>query len=889
MAEPSDPTFLQRAYDDEDRQVRLRYLKVSCLLVVGLTASGIPLDHIVYSGDAPHIFKIRLACIAIAILLFALCYLASAVRFIRPLGLTWALMTQASICTMIYVVDDGPQSTYYAGLNLVILGISIFLPWTFVETLSICIATVVMFLLTCLVYQHTRRDIPFTDPKVYSSISFLFFTSAICATASYFTSRQRLETFRLRHELDIRNRELLELDKLKTNFFSNISHELRTPLTLMISPLDEMIRQDNLPENVRQQLSMVQQNSLRLLKLINDLLELVRLEDARASGANGSGHGKFSKEIVDLSTFLPGLVDSVRHLAMKKGLKVYTDEGKPHLAIAADPTRLETVVLNLLMNAVKFTPSGGKITTHWKAEGTNAVIEIEDTGIGIAEKDLPLLFKRFSQVDSSTTRPHQGTGIGLALAKQLVIEHGGELDVRSAPGKGSTFFMRIPLAEPSTQDEPRPQGSGFTATNGVNGAQGHSADLPPADAVEKDELIADMRRRANRVLADDFHPIPTSVIGQGDTTVLVVDDEPAIRKYVSEFLARDYRVIQAATGTKGLEAARQHRPDLVVLDLMLPEMDGLTVCGHIKRDAATKDIRVILLTARSDEKARLDALDKGADDFLLKPFSTRELKTRVANLIRSAKLEGEVRQRNIALNEALKKLQETQAQLIQSEKMNALGALAGGLLHEINNPLNIGMTAAEVGSQFVPENDEMLLDAMKTIKDSMVRIRDIIVELRQFATPKSADALDEFSVADAVDIALRFTSKEVAGIKIEREGLNARVRASKTLTTQVLVNLISNAAKALHPLAGREKCIKLSAAKKGARVHISVWDNGSGMTPEVLKQIFDPFFTTREPGQGTGLGLSVCHTIVKKHNGEISARSEAGQWSELAFDLPTAE
>ena len=860
MAADSPTLFLQRAYIEDDRKLRVRYLKVSCLLVAVLTLSGLGLDSYA-QHDMFKFIWIRSACIVLALFLFTLCFAKDIERYIRPVGLAWALMTQTSICAMIYYSGDA-GSEYYAGLNLIILGISIFLPWTFFETLAICIATLAMYVGTVALIHWFKKSVSLSqDARIFSNFSFLSFTSTICATSSYFTSRGRFETFRLRHELDVRNQELVELDRMKNDFYSNINHELRTPLTLIISPLDEMLRNAELAPAAREALLTVQQSSLRLLKLINDLLELARLEYARAC---------IVKEPVNLSTFLPGLVDTVRHLAMNKGLAVDIRSEKAGLVISADPGRLEKIVLNVLMNAIKFTPSGGRITTCSKQDGNDALIEVEDTGIGIAEKDLPVIFERFRQVDSSSTRRFQGVGIGLALARELVIEHGGSMDVRSALGKGSTFSIRLPLSNGTSH--------GVSSTGLAVGE---------LEGPGKEELIADMFRRANRVLPPDAPPAQTAVIGKGDKTVLVVDDEQAVRKYISEFLAQDFCVVQAANGKAGLEAARKHHPDLAVLDLMMPEIDGLTLCKMLKSDPETANIRVVLLTARADEGTRLQALERGVDDYLLKPFSAQELRKRVANLIRSGRLEREVREKNTELERTLKQLRETEAQLIQSEKMNALGDLAAGLLHEINNPLNYTMMALQVARDQIPNGNADVDDAMKTIEEGMVRIRDIIAELRTFATPKAAEAMEEFDLLSVSDVALRLVSHELSGIKIERE-LNERVRASRTMVTQVLVNLILNSAKALHPMAGREKCIRISALRKGARVHVRVWDNGSGIPADILPRIFDPFYTTRDVGEGTGLGLSVCHTIVKKHGGEISARSEPGQWTELTFDLPSA-
>ena len=226
-------------------------------------------------------------------------------------------------------------------------------------------------------------------------------------------------------------------------------------------------------------------------------------------------------------------------------------------------------------------------------------------------------------------------------------------------------------------------------------------------------------------------------LGTGDFTILVVDDEPDMRRFLVTTLAEDYHVLQAADGEQGIKLAQTQSPDLVLLDWMLPGRDGLEICQLVRRDDSTKDVKIILLTARVDEASKIKALEEGADDFLTKPFSLIEVKTRIANQLRIAYLQKDLRARNLDLEETLSQLKETESQLVQSEKMNAIGSLSAGLLHEINNPLNYTLTALQVGREFIEEDNSELIETMDDIDEGMTRIKDIVSDLRDFAYPNS--------------------------------------------------------------------------------------------------------------------------------------------------------
>lgn len=850
-------------YQTADLNIRVRRLIIGHILTLVFVPLGFTLDYFVYPQYFLSFFTARWICALSQVPTFVILFTSVGRRYAKLLGFIWPMAPSILISWFIWRTE-GSASSYYAGLNLVVIVACFLLPYTFREALLLCAMVIGGYWVAC--FLHTVQ--PFDLSAFFANTFFMSVTAVIAVTACYFMTIQRLEDFRLRHELKERNAQLAEMDRLKSEFFANVSHELRTPLTLILGPVEDLLERGNsLSASSRQSLQLIKQNALRLLKLINDLLEVVRLE---------TGHLVLDDKPVDLAELVPGLVDSVRNLAQNKGLVLTVERGNEPLVIRGDQTRLEKVFLNLLTNAVKFTEPGGTICSRLARNNGNACIEIEDTGIGISDSELPYVFDRFRQVDGSTTRKYQGLGLGLALARDLVTEHGGTLTARSVPGQGSIFTVSIPLAGDSMR-----------------------TDTQIGNVKTISDPIVRMYEDASRVSIE-----PTAILGYaagtaasgGAPLVLVIDDEPDMRRFLISSLSEKYRIIEAADGDAGLELALAQRPDAIILDWMMPGKSGLEVCSAVRQDARTQDTKIILLTARVDESSKIEALKRGADDFLTKPFSTIEVHTRLVNLLRTAELQKTLRQSNRDLEETLRQLRATESRLIQSEKMNALGSLAAGLLHEINNPLNYTLTAvqlleADIADQ-PPESPKLpgVVETVADIKEGMTRIKHIITDLRTFAYPTKTNLSEPFDVKDAVATALRFIAGERGTVEIDVQmNGDTKVVGSQSQITQVLVNLIQNAIKAVRKTqAMRSPFIRVSTQVEPARLFVTVWDNGTGIRSDILPRIFDPFFTTADVGGGMGLGLSICHTIVTNHHGTLDVRSEDGQWTEVTFDLPKA-
>jgi adenylate cyclase len=418
---------------------------------------------------------------------------------------------------------------------------------------------------------------------------------------------------------------LLELDKQKTEFFQNISHEFRTPITLIQGPLESAVASK---EGLSyEQSAIALRNSRRLLRLVNQLLDLQRLD---------AGRMQPNFRPCDLVEFVSQIVESFRPYCEKKGLHL-VNETSECLRVYLDMEKFDKVVYNLLSNAMKFTPEGGTITVGVKSHGDNCILTVKDTGIGILQEQIPLLFERFRQAEGSENRSYEGTGLGLALVKELVELHGGKVTVESVYGEGTTFSVWL-LA--GSTHLPQSQVMDAPAEVNISRAAIELADL---------ELIEEEMRsgRETEEGNTDFSTFPHS-------SILVVDDNPDLRTYVSSIL-RDsgYQVRTARNGLEGFRFAKEIVPSLIVSDLMMPLVSGLEMIKMIRNEEKLKGTPIILLTAKVDEETRIEGTERGADAYLAKPFNDRELLAEVRNLLALKENERRVVELNTYLTESV--------------------------------------------------------------------------------------------------------------------------------------------------------------------------------------------------------------------------------------------
>lgn len=405
-----------------------------------------------------------------------------------------------------------------------------------------------------------------------------------------------------------------ELDELKSHFFANISHEFRTPLTLVMGPLKQLLEQENNAAN-QNLLSLAYRNGKRLLQLINQLLDLSKLE---------SGKMELKVEEQDFTALLKGIVMSFESIAKGKNINLHFISEQESFSLFYDRDKVEKIFYNLLSNAFKFTDEG-EVTVMIVDKDDFISVIVKDTGIGIPAQRLSNIFNRFYQVDNTETREQEGTGIGLALVKELVHLHAGRINVQSRVGKGSSFILNFPKGKDHFDASVIFEKQPFLKVDPPNRVKVQFEDY----AIGPDEVLDN-----SDVISGSNKP--------DQPLVLIVEDNADVRVYIRLHLLKSFRIIEAANGQEGIDRALEHLPDLIISDVMMPKKNGIELCYFLKNDQRTSHIPLILLTAKASHEDKLKGLETKADDYLVKPFDTKELEVRVLNLI---KLRDQLRKR----------------------------------------------------------------------------------------------------------------------------------------------------------------------------------------------------------------------------------------------------
>jgi signal transduction histidine kinase/ligand-binding sensor domain-containing protein/DNA-binding response OmpR family regulator len=448
----------------------------------------------------------------------------------------------------------------------------------------------------------------FVEPYFYETSPAKMVYGFLLAGLVFALLRIRRNRLVLQHKLELEHVEsakLRDLDRTRSVFFANVSHEFRTPLTLTLGPIDDLLAglHGAVSETARQQLVLARRNAARVLDLINQILDIARLEAGRTA---------LRARAIDLQAFVDEVALVFVSLAGRKAISFDVERSAEPLEVWADPIQLEKVLFNLLSNAFKFTRNGGTVKVQVGLEGGRARVSVRDNGPGIPAAEIPYVFDRFHQGSGPSTRAQPGTGIGLALSREIVEQHKGEIHFVSEEGFGSTFSVFLPLGK-----------------NHLSPEQIDESPLPrPADSVPDAPFL---------VIDDKIRTGPggdgAEAIDRDVTTVLVVEDHPDGRAYIRFHLERYYRVLEAADGVQGLEMTRSELPDLVLSDVMMPNKDGFELCRALKSDPETDFIPVMLLTARASHEDRMEGLNEQADAYLTKPFDPEELRVQIANLI----------------------------------------------------------------------------------------------------------------------------------------------------------------------------------------------------------------------------------------------------------------
>jgi len=650
------------------------------------------------------------------------------------------------------------------------------------------------------------------------------------------------------HEEERRRAEALaEIDRAKTAFFSNVSHEFRTPLTLLLGPLeDELAEQANpLPEARRERLETAHRNSLRLLKLVNSLLDFSRIEAGRVQA---------SYEPTDLAGYTAELAGVFRSAVERAGLALEVDCPPLPEPIYVDREMWEKVVLNLLSNAFKHTFEGG-IGVRLGRVGDHVELTVADTGVGIPAEEHLRLFERFHRVKGARSRSHEGTGIGLALVKELVSLHGASVSVESREGEGSTFTVRLKTGREHL----------------------------PEDRIGKARTQASTAARAAAFVDEALHWLPEADLpirsqqrsGEASTgtrsRILLADDNADMRDYVRRLLVERYEVRAVPDGAAALAAALDEPPDLVLSDVMMPALDGFGLLRELRTHEATRSVPIILLSARAGEEAAIEGLDAGADDYIAKPFSARELLARVRTHLELAKARRVWSEEVARVNEELE-------------------AFSYSVSHDLRAPLrHINGFAEILVERAASGMDEAARRYLEKIRDSARRMGVLIDELLSFSragrTELRSSRVSLRRIADEVIAELR---QDTEGRAIEwRIGSLPEVEADPAMLRQVLANLIDNALK--YTSTRDEAVIEIDWTEDDeAEAVVFVRDNGVGFDMQYADKLFGVFqrLHPADEFEGTGIGLANVRRIIARHGGKTWARGEVDRGATFYFSLP---
>lgn len=745
---------------------------------------------------------------------------------------------------------DGFGSAYFYGNMLVLFLVGLFIPWPVRLTAFFCALAVLTYAVPNLVLHGA------TVATALLPLFFLLGTAVLTCWATLAAERGRRTDLHQRMQLGLVNDQLTLADEMKTRFFSNVSHELRTPLMLILGPLDALIRGEAAGDPATL-LRAMNSNAHRLLRQVNMILNFSRLE---------AGRQKVNWTPCNLASVLEELVSAALPYAERRriDLKLEGATGLPDLYF--DPEQIETVAANLLSNAMKFTPDGGRVTVRAGRDGEDLYWEVEDSGCGIPESELGRVFERFHQVDGGVKGKIQGTGLGLSLSRELILLHHGDISVRSTYGAGTTFRVRLPIQPPAEVKETLAAAEASGAPERAGDASG--VKRAPAAATQFADLAGASLDQAASVEQPEDGPL-----------LLVVEDNPDMRAFVANSLRRHYRVATAEDGEYGLEAARRLRPDLIVSDVMMPRLDGFGMVAALRQDRTFANTPIIMLTARTGSEAVVKGLSLGAVDYVNKPFKMIEIEARIAAQLRARSAE--------------KALDERETRLI------AVGQMTGTIAHDLRGPLQaiqgrielVRMTAQVRGG--LNEIEEDLCSVERTVRRVANMTQEIMEFVRGGSTALDRQPCDAAELVTAIANDMR-GALAAAGVELELSvppSACCPLEVDRDRLQRALENLINNARDAVNQADGeRERRIWLHVDGDAAGTTIRIADNGPGIPAEVADRLFQPFATAGK-AQGTGLGLSIVRNIVTAHGGTITVDRcppEGGAAFEVRLPRPAA-
>jgi len=657
----------------------------------------------------------------------------------------------------------------------------------------------------------------------------------------------------------------------RTRFFANVSHELRTPLTLISTPLQMLLEQhrSDIPAKMYHTLDGIQGNCSSLMVRINGLIELARnkLQDEHINLAP-----------VDCMQVVHEVVNATEHMTQRQEIEISLVEPGALTPIVSDRERLKAVIENLVTNAIKYNKQKGTVAIALSMENNNLTLTVSDTGIGMSEDELAHIFDRYYRGTKAAEAPEGGLGLGLSITKESVELLGGTISVSSAQGEGTIFTVRlpgftsIPTREETVIDEP--QASNVSA-------------MPP-------------QFFDNFEVGDDDIPMPGN-----PTSVLVVEDNKSIADLITQILPAPYEVRIAPDTFKARSMAKTRKPDLMIIDVMLPGEDGLSFCRELRTDPDFVNVPFMLLTAVADANAKLQAFAAGARDYVVKPFHVRELLARIGSIVVERELQQMLIEKNNQLQEAIAELRETQSRAMRQAHLSSLGQLTQGIAHELLNPLSFVDGGAQTLQLYTkqlakmpqpPEEcsitkqcNEMVakIDEVVTIiSTGTKRMTKLVHSLQQMGRSRT-DIKQRYILADGIAATTKLVKRQ---LDMKRISLDIAVPDTHAVLVtpnelnEVLLNLVLNAIQAM-PEQGQ---LSIASQTRGKSLEISIQDTGPGIPNDMLEKIFDPFFTTKSPQEGMGVGLSISSQMIEAQGGHLKVRNAEDGGAIFTIELPAA-
>ncbi len=830
-------------YYEETRELTRARGKIACLFGITLVPLFSILDYFFVPNLWPLFLLLRVANTAENGVIYSLLHFRKTLS-VRQLNLLSSLYFCSIGIMIAYMcrLMGGYQSTYYAGINLVMLAVSLLMPWHFFYTL-----------LNGLIMFSAYAILGFTESRVLTDFLnnsyFLFSTILVASVASYWTGALRKKEYRARQELK-------ELDKAKSRFFSNVTHEFRTPLVTFSSTIQLLLDGGLQDPVVQRKLLSGSKDSLDdMLENVNDLLMKSRSE-------KGLVEMKWSE--IAIGEFVEKALKGFETMAQKRGNRLVFNnkleeshpplnplpsrEGGIPLKIYADRSKLKKIINNLVGNALKFTENG-TVEVILNKTDTHCVLEVKDTGPGIPKEDLLTIFDPFTQASNNPLRDVHGTGLGLSMVKEFVDLHQGKVAVESKIGQGSLFTVSLPLGDAHVDMEK----------------------LDTSEIVDEESCeVINFKIKS----FDDIDLTPFEHHDPAKENILLVEDDPQVIQVLAHVLKDHYNLYFAKDGQEGLDKIREHKPDLVISDIMMPRMNGYELVRAIKQHPDLQFIPIIVLTSKADKESKIKGHEEGADEYLSKPFNNKEILTRIRGLLDRSKLEIE---------------------LVHEQKMDGLGHLAAGIAHEINNPASFARNALdgldeiyaalEVGKISLKEARDLTLDNVKLAKRGLTRVCEIASALKGYVGRTGGFVPDDIREGIESTLLIFHTDKK-ANIQFHKQyELEDKVICNMSNLKQVFLNLLTNAAQSLNGTENGEIWIHTYRDKLFA--YVTIRDNGYGVPKEIQRRIFHPYFTTKNSGEkGTGIGLYVSDRIIREHGGTITFESEEGKGTKFMIQLP---